>query len=133
VIARESMERLLRELHEARLASELERLCALFDPQAHLRILGTSDGKPISVEAHGVEQIRTWLGMMVRTFRLSNYHRIAMLVDGERGTVHWRVDIRSRITGHSVATELLDLIETRAGRILRQTEFFVPGATPGSL
>ncbi|HTT06214.1 MAG TPA: nuclear transport factor 2 family protein [Steroidobacteraceae bacterium] len=127
-MARENVEALLRELHAARLAGELERLCALFDPQGQLRIVGTSDGKPISVEARGIEQIRSWLGMLVRTFRLSDYECLALLVDGERGSVHWRADIRSRITGQRVATELADLVETRAGRILRQTEFFVPGA-----
>jgi ketosteroid isomerase-like protein len=122
------VEALLRELHAARLAGELERLCALFDPQGQLRIVGTSDGKPISVEARGIEQIRTWLGMLVRTFRLSDYECLETLIDGERGSVHWRVDIRSRITGQRAATELIDLVETRAGRIVRQTEFFVPGA-----
>jgi ketosteroid isomerase-like protein len=127
-MARDTVEALLRELHAARLAGELERLCALFDPQGQLRIVGTSDGKPITVEAHGIEQIRTWLGMLVRTFRLSDYERLATLIDGEHGSAHWRVDIRSRITGHRVATELIDLVETRAGRILRQTELFVPGA-----
>lgn len=131
-MARESVEALLRELHAARLAGELERLCALFDPQGQLRIIGTSEGKPISVEAHGIEQIRSWLGMLVRTFRLSDYECLATLVDGERGSVHWRVVIRSRITGQRVATELVDLVETRGGRIVRQTEFFVPGAVPQS-
>jgi ketosteroid isomerase-like protein len=110
------------------MAGELERLCALFDPQGQLRIVGTSDGKPITVEARGIDEIRTWLGMLVRTFRLSDYKCLTTLIDGERGSVHWRVDIRSRITGQRVATELIDLIETRDGRILRQTEFFVPGA-----
>lgn len=125
---RETMEALLRELHAARLAGELERLCALFDPEGQLRIVGTSDGKPITVEARGIEQIRTWLGMLVRTFRLSDYECLAMLIDGQSGSMHWRADIRSRITGQRVATELIDLVETRGGRILRQTEFFVPGA-----
>jgi len=121
------VEAVLRELHAARLAGDLERLCALFEPKAQLRIVGTSDGKPITIEAHGIDQIRTWLGMLVRTFRLSQYQCLATLVDGERGSVHWRVAIQSRITGQRVATELVDLIDTRGGRILRQTEFFVPG------
>jgi len=121
------VEAVLRELHAARLAGDLTRLCALFDPQAQLRIVGTSDGKPISVEARGIDQIRTWLGMLVRTFRLSQYECLATLVDGERGSVHWRVTIQSRITGQRVVTELIDLIDTRSGRIVRHTEFFVPG------
>jgi len=40
--------------------------------------------------------------------------------------VHWRADIHSRITGAVVSTELIDLIEVRAGRILSYTEYFVP-------
>ena len=125
---RREFEQLLDELHAARLEGELERLCALFRREAQLRIVGTSDGKPITVEAQGIAEIRTWLGMLVKTFRLSDYERIATLIDGEQAAVHWRVQIRSRITGHRVPTELIDLVEMHEGRIVRQTEFFVPGA-----
>lgn len=123
---RRQFEQLLRELHGARLDADLERLCALFLPDAQLRILGTSEGKPILIAASGLGQIRTWLGMLIKTFRLSGYELLATLIEGERASVHWRVLIRSKITGHVVATELVDLVDTRDGRIAAHTEMFVP-------
>lgn len=122
---RQTIEQLVNDLHAARLDSDLERLCGLFADDAQLRIVGTSDGKPITIDAVGVEQIRRWLGMMVKAFRLSDYERLATIVDGERAAVHWRVQIRSKITGAVVPTELFDLIEAREARILRHTEFFI--------
>jgi ketosteroid isomerase-like protein len=125
---RSVVEAVMRELHEARVAGDLQRLCALFRPDAQLRIVGTSDGKPITVEARGIEEIRTWLAMLVKTFRLSDYRRLSATIDAERAAVHWRVQIRSRITGQVVSTELVDLVRTDAGRIAEHVEFFVPGA-----
>jgi ketosteroid isomerase-like protein len=127
VTDRSQVQRLVRELHAARVAGELERLCALFTPDAHLRIVGTSDGKAITIVADGAAQIRTWLAMMVKTFRLTHYELLSTLIDGEHAAVRWRAQIGSRITGVVVPTELVDLIDTRDGRIAAHTEFFVPG------
>ncbi len=123
---RRQFEQLLRELHGARLDADLARLCALFLPDAQLRIVGTSEGKPILISASGLTQIRTWLGMLIKTFRLSGYELRSTLIEGERAAVHWHVLIRSKITGHLVPTELVDLIEVRDGRIAAHTEMFVP-------
>src|SRR5262249_10635108 len=88
--------------------------------------LGASDGKPIAIEARGTVAIRAWLAIMVKTFRLSNHEIFAMLIDGDHSAVHWRADIHSRITGASVRTELVDLIQVRDDRILTYREFFGP-------
>ena len=118
---------LLTELHAARMEGSLERLSALFAPDAQFRIAGASDGKPISIHAQGIDAIRPWLVMLVKTFRLSNYCLQSRAIDGDRAAVHWRADIHSRITGSLVATELVDVVEVRESKILAYTEFFVPG------
>ncbi len=123
---RGAIERVLSALHEHRLAGNLERLCGLFASDADFRIAGTSDGKPIAISAHGETQIRSWLSMLVRTFRLTEYRLLSRLIEGERAAVHWRVQIHSKVTGGVVSTELVDLIEVRNGRIASYTEFFVP-------
>ncbi len=130
MISRADFERLLTELHAARLASDLPRLCALFAADARLRIVGSGDGKPIAITASGIGEIESWLTMLVKTFRLSQYEPLSMIIDGERAAVHWRVQIRSRITGQPVPTELVDVVEVRDGRIAAHTEFFVPGGPP---
>ena len=123
---RSKVEELLRELHAARLEGNLERLCALFSADALMRIQGTSDGKPIAVGASGMGQIRPWLAILVKTFRLSEYKLLSLTIEGDRAAAHWRVDIHSKITGALVPTELVDLIEVREGHIGSYVEFFVP-------
>jgi len=123
---RAEFERLLSALYAARAAGELERLCALFTADAVFRISGTSDGKPIALSARGGEEVRAWLGVLVKTFRLSRHEILSMVIDGERAAVHWRANIHSRITGASVATELVDVVEMRDGRIGSYVELFVP-------
>jgi ketosteroid isomerase-like protein len=123
---RSSVETLVRELYAARAAGELERLCALFAPDALLKISGSSDGKPIAIAARGAQEIRCWLGVLVKTFRLSGHEILSTTIDGPRAAVHWRAGIHSRITGVSVPTELVDVIEVSGQRITSYIELFVP-------
>jgi ketosteroid isomerase-like protein len=123
---RADFERLLEALYAARVAGTLEPLCALFAPDALFRISGSSDGKPIALAAQGSAEVRSWLTVLLKTFRISRHEILSMTVDGSRAAVHWRAHIHSRITGASVPTELIDLIEMRAGRIGSYIELFVP-------
>jgi ketosteroid isomerase-like protein len=120
------IEQIVRELHAARVDGSLERLCSLYDEGARLRIAGSTDGKPIAIVASGIAEIRPWLSILVKTFRLTQYMILSLSVDQPRATAHWRVDINSKITGVVVPTELVDLIDVRGGRIASHTEFFVP-------
>ena len=123
---RSQIEQLVKELHAARLAGDLERLCRVYAPDARLRIAGSSDGKPIAIDASRISNIRPWLSILVKTFRLSRYELLSLTIEGASAAAHWRVDIESKITGISIPTELVDLIEVRNGPITSQIEFFVP-------
>ena len=123
---RSQVEQLVKELHAARLAGDLERLCRVFSPDARLRIAGSSDGKPIAIDASRIARIRPWLSILVKTFRLRGYELLSLTIEGTSAAAHWRVDIESKITGTRIPTELVDLIEVRTGQITSQIEFFVP-------
>jgi len=123
---RSQVEALVRELHAARLAGDLDRLCKVFAPDARLRIAGSSDGKPIAIDASRIARIRPWLSILVKTFRLSRYELLSLTIEADSAAAHWRVDIESKITGVCIPTELVDLIEVRGGQITSQIEFFVP-------
>jgi len=120
------IEKLLSELYAARVEGQLDRLCALFAAHATFKIAGASDGKPIAIAALGAAQIRTWLAMMLKTFKLGRYQQLSVTIDGTRAAVHWRVDIHSKVTGVVVPTELVDLVEVSDGRIASYREFFAP-------
>ncbi len=123
---RSQVEQLVKELHAARLAGDLERLCRVFSPDARLRIAGSSDGKPIAIDASRIARIRPWLSILVKTFRLRGYELLSLTIEGRQAAAHWRVDIESKITGIVIPTELVDLLEVRDGQITSQIEFFVP-------
>jgi ketosteroid isomerase-like protein len=123
---RAEVERLLSALYAARAAGSLEQLCALFAADAAFKISGSSDGKPITLSARGSEEIRSWLAVLIKTFRVTRHEILSMMIDGDRAAVHWRASIHSRITGASMATELVDIFEVKAGRIASYLELFVP-------
>jgi ketosteroid isomerase-like protein len=120
------VERLLRELYAARLGGDLEALCRTFAKDARLEIAGTSYSSPMAIRAAGLGEIRSWLALLVKTFQLSDQEILSMIIDGEAAAVHWRARVRSKITGATVLTELVDVVRVREGRIASYTEFFVP-------
>ena len=123
---RAEIEGILRELYAARVEAHIERVCSLFADDAAFRISGSSDGKPIAISARGTQEIRMWLTMMLKTFRLARYQVLETLIDGPRAAVHWRAEINSRITGRVVPTELVDVVAFRDRSIAAYSEFFVP-------
>jgi ketosteroid isomerase-like protein len=123
---REVAERLTRELHAARVKGDLAAMCRLFTEQGEFRIAGASADKPIAISSHGLAGFRPWLAMLVKVFRITNYERLSFLFEGSRASVHWRADIHSKITGVTVATELVDLVQFQDDHIVKYCEFFVP-------
>jgi ketosteroid isomerase-like protein len=91
-----------------------------------LKITGASYASPMAIKAAGLGEIRTWLALLVKTFQLSDQEILSTIIDGEAAAVHWRARIRSKITGATVLTELVDVVRVRDGRIASYTEFFVP-------
>lgn len=123
---RVEIDRLIRELYDARVRGDLDGLCKIFSDDAQFRIAGASHTSPITVVAMGIEEIRSWLALMIKTFQLSEAAILSVIIDDTRAAGHWRARIHSRITGSTVATELVDLFQIREGRVVSYTEFFVP-------
>ena len=119
-------ERMIREMHAARVGGDLAGLCRLFADQGRYEIVGASADKPIAIRTTNITQLRPWLAMMVKVFRLSDYRLLSLVVEWPRVTAHWSADIHSKVTGATVATELIDLLELSGDRILSYTEFFAP-------
>jgi ketosteroid isomerase-like protein len=126
VSTRATVENVLESLYLARMAGDLEGLCRLFADDAKLDIAGASYASPMAIRAAGEREIRSWLALLVKTFQLSDREVLSTIIDGDRGAVHWRARVRSRITGQAVLTELIDVVQLRGARIASYTEFFVP-------
>ena len=80
----------------------------------------------VAVVAQNLREFRPWLGVMVKAFRITDYSLISLTIEGSRAAAHWHAVIHSKITGVSVETELVDLLEVRDSAIAQYTEFFYP-------
>jgi ketosteroid isomerase-like protein len=126
VTERAVAERMVQQVHAARVGGDLTALCGLFADQGRYEIVGASADKPIAIRTSSIAELRPWLAMMVKVFRLSDYCLLSLVVEWPRATAHWRTDIYSKVTGVTVPTELIDLLELSEDRILSYTEFFAP-------
>jgi ketosteroid isomerase-like protein len=121
-------ERIVNRLQGARTAGDLNAICHLFADDGHFKIAGASADKPIAIVADSFAEFRPWLLMMVKVFRLTDYRLISLVVEWPKAVAHWQTHIYSKVTGTTVPTELVDILEIRDGKIVRYDEFFVPCA-----
>jgi ketosteroid isomerase-like protein len=127
---RMEIEQLLRELYAARVRGDLDGVCRAFSSDASLQIAGAGNVSPIGVKSIGIAQFRPLLGLIIKSFKLSEHTVLSILVDGEKAAVHWQAKVHSKITGTMVLTEFVDLVEVGDHRINSYTEFFVPRSLP---
>src|SRR5947209_13341438 len=114
---RQNSERLLRDLYAARASGDLAGVYDKFLPGARFQITGASHSTPLAVTAVGAKEYRPLLAIMIKTFKLTDQEIVSLVIDGSKAAVHWRAKIFSRLTGTTVLTELVDVIEIRDGRI----------------
>jgi ketosteroid isomerase-like protein len=126
MMSRSEAEALLRELYAARMSGDLDGVCGLFADQARFEIASASNGNPVSVNSNEVGEFRSLLTLLIRAFRVTDFLIISMIIDGEKAAVYWQANIYSKITGRTVRTEFVDIVEIKAGRISAYLEFFVP-------
>lgn len=126
MIGRQETEQLLRDLYAARVSGNVAAVYEKFSPDARFQISGASHSTPVAVTAVGAGEYRPLLAIMIKTFKLSDEQIVSLLIDGTKAAVHWRAKIFSRLTGTTVLTDLVDMIEIREGRIGSYIEFFAP-------
>src|SRR5271156_1861061 len=119
------IDRLLRELYAARSSGDLDRVCRVFAGGAKFQIAGASKAGPAGIKANGIREFRPLLAFMIKTFKLGELTIRTMDIREDKATVRWQADVQSRITGATVPTELIDVVEVRDGKIVNYNEVFV--------
>src|SRR5208283_1274419 len=115
-MGRTQIDRLLRELYAARSSGDLDGVCRVFATDAKFQIAGASETGPAGIKANGIGEFRPLLALMIKTFKLASLTIRSMEIQEDQATVHWQANVQSRITGATVATELIDVVEVRDGR-----------------
>jgi ketosteroid isomerase-like protein len=125
---RAQIEELMRELYESRLRGDLPAVCQSFSEDAEFRIVSSGQASPIAITARGIGEFRPLLELLIKAFRLNDLTILFMSIDGVRAAVYWQANVRSKITGATVPTEMIDLVEVSDGRIVNFREFAVPSS-----
>jgi ketosteroid isomerase-like protein len=120
------IDRLMREFYAERGRGDLEAVLRSFSADVRFQIASTRQGNPVAVRANGINELRPLLALLIKTFSLADLTIRTITIDGVQATVHWRVNVRSRITGATVPTDLIDTVEVRDGRIVKFYEVFAP-------
>jgi ketosteroid isomerase-like protein len=129
-MGRTQLDRLLPEFYAARVRGDLEAVCRSFSADASFHIASASKANAVALNASGDREFRPILALLIKTFTLADFAIQEMIVDGPRVTVRWRADVRSRITGATVPTQLIDLVEFRDGLIVNFNEICLRRADP---
>jgi ketosteroid isomerase-like protein len=119
------IDRLLRELYHARSSGDLEGVCRVFAADAKFQIAGASETGPAGIKANGIREFRPLLAFMIKTFKLGALTIRTMEIQEDQATVRWQADVQSRITGATVPTEFVDIVEVLDGRIANFNEVFI--------
>jgi ketosteroid isomerase-like protein len=125
-MAATELDRMLRDFYAARVRGDLEAVCRYFSADARFHLASAGKNNPVALEASGVREFRPLLSLLLKTFRLTEFSILAMTIEGAKATIHWRANVRSRITGATVPTELIDIVEFRDGCIANFSEVFAP-------
>jgi ketosteroid isomerase-like protein len=126
MVERAQAQRTIETLHAARVAGDLAGMISVFSAAGQYEILGASADKSIAIRAKDLAEFRPWLAMMVKVFRLTDYQLLSFTMESPRIVAHWRADIYSKVTGVTVPTELVDVVELGDRGIVKYTEFFAP-------
>jgi ketosteroid isomerase-like protein len=125
---RAQIEELMRDLYANRLRSDLPAVCRSFSADAEFRIVSSGQARPIAITAKGIDEFRPLLELLIKAFRVTDLTILFMSIDGVRAAVYWHANVRSRITGGTVPTEMIDLVEVFDGRIVNFREFAIPSS-----
>jgi ketosteroid isomerase-like protein len=120
---RASVENVLRQAYEARVRGDIDAIGRIFAENARFELAGSSQVRPIPARVEGSAQVLPLVARQIQTFQMSDLRIQSMVIEGTRAAVHWRVKVRSSVTGETADTQLFDLVEVKDGRIVSFLEF----------
>ena len=120
---RAAVEALIREAYAARYRGDLDALMGYFHPQCSYRLAGGPEAAEVFVQPDGLAAVREQMAGLIATYAFSNVEELAMTVDGETATLHWRADVECRPTGRSGSFEIMDVFSIADGKLKSITQF----------
>jgi ketosteroid isomerase-like protein len=123
-MTRDEMLKLMGDGYTARVNGDVDKVLAVFTPDAKFTLNAAPPQPTVSVMTEGSGGMRTALSQLVEAFEFKDLKIVDSVVEGSKAAIRIRFTVTSRATGKSAVTESLDLIEFRDGKVASYTQFF---------
>ena len=123
-MTREEMLTVMGDGYIARVNGDVDKLLAVFTPDAKFSLNAAPPQPTVSVMTEGAGGMRSALSQLVEAFEFRDLHIVDSVVEGSKAAIRIRFTVTSRATGKSAVTESLDLIEFRDGKVASYRQFF---------
>jgi ketosteroid isomerase-like protein len=121
--SREAMIETINRAYDARAKCDLDAVMAAFHPDAVFELKGDKDELEVAGAAEGHPDVRVAMAGLIENFEFIKRDIVAEMVEGDRVTIHSRVQIRFVPKDVVVTTDLLDSYRFEDGKIIELIEF----------
>jgi ketosteroid isomerase-like protein len=123
-MTRDEMLRVMSDGYVARVNGDVDKVLAVFTPDAKFTLNAAPPQPTVSVMAESNGGMRAALSDLIEAFEFKDLKIVDSVVEGSKAAIRIRFTVTSRATGKSAVTESLDLIEFRDGKVASYTQFF---------
>ena len=120
---RAAVAELIRNAYAARHRGDLDGLMSYFHEQCSYRLAGGQAAAEVFAEPDGHSAVRAQMAGLIATYAFSNIEELALMVDGDRATLHWRADVVCLPTGRAGSFEIMDVVTIADGKLTSVTQF----------
>jgi ketosteroid isomerase-like protein len=120
---RAAVETLIRDAYAARYRGDLDALMEYLHPDCSYRLAGGPQAAEVFVQPEGHAAVRAQMAGLIATYVFSNVEELALTVDGDRATLHWRADVECKPTGRTESFEIMDIFTRADGKVKSLVQF----------
>lgn len=120
---RAAIEALITEAYAARCRGDLDGLMGCLHPECSFRLIGAPQAAPQGMHTQGHAALRSQMRELIETFVFSNVEPLAMTIEGDRVSYHWRAKATFAPNGRSEIFEIMDLVTVEGGKVKTVAEF----------
>jgi len=121
--SREAMIDTIYRAYDARGKGDIEGLMAAFHPNAVFELKGEKEVLEATGAVQGLQNVRAAMAGFIEAFEFVKRDIVDAIVEGDRATVHSRVEIRFIPRDVVVTTHILDTFRFEDGKIAELVEF----------
>jgi ketosteroid isomerase-like protein len=118
VADKDKVKQIVRSAYAARVRGDVDGTLAHFADNVAFEINARGLGSPdMGSRIEGKAALRQTLADLIKSFSISDWKEIALIVENEKAALHWRANVTSTANGRSAVFDVTDLITIRDGKI----------------